>query len=189
MANVIALKKKTVTVNAASAAKVEDLWSRVNARRPAGCYLIRFVSSSDERTLEVMPSYEGWSSIMGENQIIPGVVGRRFVNYNLSGEDIKEFTVVRVEFLISEQEDELVLLDEEQYNPPYNSLEAREYLRDRSKEARRAKLVCREIGWLYAAMREVWFYHEIEDKLNLLMEGMATYDDFAHHPHDCFLMG
>lgn len=177
-------KKNVITAAVPSNLTLEKIWDRVISRRPAGCYHIRMVSASDERTIEIMPDYEGWSSVIWENNIAPGIVGRGFVNYVLSREDIVEFPVGRVEFLIAEEDEELILEDEE-YNPPYNSLEAREYLRDRSKEARRAKLVCREIGCLYAAMREVWFYHEIEDKLNLLMEGMATYDDFAHHPHDC----
>lgn len=178
-------KKNAITANVPNDATLKEIWDRVVTRRPSGCYHIRMVSASDDRALEIMPSYEGWSSVLSENQIIPGMVGSGFVEgYILSEEQITDFPVGKVEFLLAEGEEELIL-DEEQYNPPYNSLEAREYLRDRSKEARRAKLVCREIGWLYATMRAVWFYHEIEDKLNLLMEGMATYDDFAHHPHDC----
>lgn len=177
-------KKNVITAAVPSNLTLEKIWDRVISRRPAGCYHIRMVSASDERTIEIMPDYEGWSSVIWENNIAPGIVGRGFVNYVLSREDIVEFPVGRVEFLIAEEDEELILEDEE-YNPPYNSLEAREYLRDRSKEAYRAKFVCREIGKLIASMQEANFGHQIEEKLDLVMEGMAKEQDFRHESSDC----
>lgn len=180
-------KKNVITATVPSNLTLEKIWSRVITRRPAGCYHIRMVSASDDRTLEIMPSYEGWSSALSENQIIPGMVGSGFVyGYTLATEEITDFPVGKVEFLLSEEQGEEafnILLWEEY--PHYNSLEALELLRDKSAEAYRAKFVCREIGKLLASMQEVGFHHEVEDKLDLIVEGVAKEEDFRHSERDC----
>lgn len=83
-----------------SSTTVEEVWLRVFAKRPEGCYHIRFVAS-DNRTLEIIPSYEGWSSVLTENCILPGMLGRGIIDYALSIEEIMDFPVEKTEFLFS----------------------------------------------------------------------------------------
>lgn len=181
-----AMKKNVIVASVPSPVTLKEIWDRVITRRPSGCYHIRFVSSKDERTLEVMPSYEGWSSVMSENQILPGMVGSGFTDYLLSREEITEFPVGRVEFLIAEEQGEeefnILLWEDSRY---YNALEALEFLRDKSPEAHRARFVCREVGKLLASMQEAKFYHDIESKLDLIVEGVAKEEDFRHDQKDC----
>lgn len=184
-------KKNVITATVPSNLTLEKIWSRVITRRPAGCYHIRMVSASDDRTLEIMPSYEGWSSILNENQIMPGMVGSGFVyGYTLATGEITDFPVGKVEFLLSEEQGEErfnILLWEDNHH--YNSLEAMEYLRDRREEARRGRFVCQEIGKLIAAMQAADMQavgsRQIQDKLEMVMEGSATEEDFSHADHDC----